>query len=225
MKILKKITIIILFIISINNTIAIEKSSINLENNPAIKNTDKNIKQAKLIEDETVKFKKNLEIIQAKYKLEKNKNINKFIKDLSEIIYILRKIQTTKVNKNTADSVIKIVINDLKNINLKTKKYLNNLKTELEKEREKYYKLSNNLNIILDKIIHSFINFYSEKKLITDKDRKILNIISKLNDESIKLKNFKYNNFVTKNDMRDYLIKILKEIKYNFKEIRQASKK
>lgn len=225
MKILQKINIIIVLILSINNTIAIEKSSINLEKNPSIENSNRNIEQAKLIENEVTIFRNKLKIIQNKYKMKDNKIINTSLKDLYDIIYILRKIQTTKVNKNTADYVIKVVINDLKNINSKTKNYLKSIKVDLEKNKIKYRILSNKLYLLLDKIVHSFIGYYSKKDKITNKDKEIIHIISKLNKESIQLKNFKYKEFTTKNDMKNHIIEILKGVKDDFREIRQISKK
>ena len=225
MKIISKIFIIIYIILIINPLFAIEKSSINLEKNPSIINTDKNIRQANSIEKEVVSFRKKLILIQKKYKLENDNIINKSKKDLYEIIYILRKIQTTKINKNTASNVIKIVINDLKNINKTVKSHLKIIKVSLDKSKQNYFKISDNLNIKLRKITISFINYYKNKKNLNKKDIKIIKEVQKIYYNSIKIKEFKNKTFYNKEDMKQYLVNILNDIKNNFRTIRQISKK
>lgn len=225
MKIISKIFIIIYLILIINPVFAIEKSSINLENNPIIKNTEKNISQASAIENEVVDFRKKLILIQKKYKLENDNIIKKSIEDLYEIIYILRKIQTTKINKNTANYVIKVVINDLKNINIVTKSYLKNIKLKLNKSKEKYNKISIRLNKTLNKITLSFIKYYQKKENITKKDKKIIKIVQEIYSKSLKLKEFKNIIFYNEEDMRQYLVKILKDLKKDFRKIKDIANK
>jgi len=225
MKIISKIFIIIYLILIINPVFAIEKSSINLENNPIIKNTEKNINQASAIENEVVDFRKKLILIQKKYKLENDNIIKKSIEDLYEIIYILRKIQTTKINKNTANYVIKVVINDLKNINIVTKSYLKNIKLKLNKSKEKYNKISIRLNKTLNKITLSFIKYYQKKENITKKDKKIIKIVQEIYSKSLKLKEFKNIIFYNEEDMRQYLVKILKDLKKDFRKIKDIANK
>lgn len=225
MKIISKIFIIIYLILIINPVFAIEKSSINLENNPIIKNTEKNINQASAIENEVADFRKKLILIQKKYKLENDNIIKKSIEDLYEIIYILRKIQTTKINKNTANYVIKVVINDLKNINIVTKSYLKNIKLKLNKSKEKYNKISIRLNKTLNKITLSFIKYYQKKENITKKDKKIIKIVQEIYSKSLKLKEFKNIIFYNEEDMRQYLVKILKDLKKDFRKIKDIANK
>ena len=225
MKLISKIFIIIYLILIINPVFAIEKSSINLENNPIVKNTNKNIRQASAIEKEVVDFRKKLILIQKKYKLQNDDIIIKSIKDLYEIIYVLRKIQTTKINKKTANNVIKIVINDLKNINLVTKKHLKKVKFTLDISKVKYNKTSEKLNKALNKITIAFIEHYTKKDNITKKDKEIIKVVQKIYSKSLKLKEFKNNTFYTKEDMKEYLVKILKELKKDFRKIKDISKK
>ena len=225
MKIISKIFIITYLILIINPIFAIKKSSINLENNPIIKNTEKNINQANVMENEVVNFRKKLILIQKKYKLENDNIIKKSIKDLYEIIYILRKIQTTKINKNTADYVIKVVINDLKNINIVTKSYLKNIKLKLNKTKEKYNKISIRLNKTLNKITLSFIKYYQKKENITKKDKEIIKIVQKIYSKSLKLKEFKNIIFYNEEDMKQYLVKILKDLKKDFRKIKDIVNK
>ena len=225
MKLKSKVFIIIVLILTINQWFAIEKSSINLEKEPLVQNTDKNIKQAHSIEKEVTTFRDNVITIQKKYKLKNDKTINKSIKDLWEIIYILRKIQTTKINKNTADDVIKIVINDLKIIDSKTKNYLKNIKRNLENYRIKYDSIAKKLNYTLNKLTLSFIKHYKQKNKITSKDKKIIKIVQSIYKKSLKLKYYKNQNFYSKEDMKLYLVNILKSIKQDFKKIKEISKK
>lgn len=225
MKIISKLIIIICLILSINQWFAIKKSSINLEQNPKIQNTDDNIRQAESLEKDVADFKNKLIIIQKKYKLEDDNTIKNSLKNISEIIYILRKIQTTKINKNTAENVIKIVINELKDINSSTKSYLKNIKYNVDKSKEIYNKASMNLYYKLNKLTLDFIKYYKNKEKLTKKDKEIIKVVQNIYKNSLKIKNFKNIDFYNKEDMKEYLINILKDIKNNFIEIRKIVKK
>ncbi len=225
MKLLSKILLITYLILIINPVFAIEKSSINLENNPVIENTHKNIRQAKSIENEVTRFRNKLILVQKKYKLEKDPKINRSLKDLWEIIYILRKVQTTKINKPTADKVIKIVINDLRNINIVTKKHFKKIKYNLKKNKNSYIKISEKLASKLNKITNAFIKHYKNKENITKRDKEIIKIVIEIYNNTKKIKEFKDKVFYNKEDMREYLLKYFNNIKQNFSEIRKILKK
>lgn len=225
MKIKYTLSVIIFIILSINFVFAIEKSSIILTKNPKIINTDSNIKQAESIEIEITKFRKNLLIIQKKYRLEKDKNINIYLHKLSDLIYILRKIETTKIEKNMADFVIKAVINNIKNINFKVKNYLKNIQKQNQIKKYQYTKISYWLYTKLNKITILFIDYYKNKKNINSKDKKILNIIKDIYYKNLKLKDFSKKTFYNTYDMKNYLINILKSIKKDFSKIRAITKR
>jgi len=224
MKLILKVLTIITTILITNSTFAIEKSSINLEKNPEVFNTEKNIQQSRLIEMEVVNFKNKLSVIQKKYRLEKDNIINSSLKELNDIIYILRKIQTTRVNKVTADQVIKIVINDLRNINIITKNYLKKVKNSLDKKRIQYNSLSIKLSKSIDKITNVFWRYYKSKKEINNKDKKIIILLQSLQENSNKLKTFEEKKLYNIYDIKKYLIDILKDVRSNIYEIKQNLK-
>jgi hypothetical protein len=222
MKFLYKIIFIIISIIIIIKPIfAIEKNSINFEENPVIKNTSKNITRARTIENEVSLFKRNLENIQNKYNIKNDTFLNNSKKELKEIIYILRKIQTTRLEKYTVDFIIETIIDDLKNINLKTKEYFKKIKNKFEEENEKYNLISEQLSLKLNKIVNSFILYYTKKDILNQNDKEVIKIIKSLNEKSLLLKNIKNKNFYNSLDTKKYLIKILKDIKIDFLNIRE----
>jgi len=161
-----KILLVFITIVTTNSAFAIDKSAINLEDEPITYNTEKNIQQAKFIEDEVVLFKEKLLILQKNYLLEEDIIIANALKDIQEIIYILRKIQTTKVNKTTADNVITIVLKDLKNINNITKEHLRTVKNTFISKKQKYDQLASKLSISLDRIINGLSLYYSKQTYI-----------------------------------------------------------
>ena len=225
MKQFTKIIILILFcILYTNHTFAIDKGAIILEKNPKIYNTQKNIQQAQLIESEVILFKNRLLILQKNYLLEKDPIIVTSFQDIQEIIYILRKIQTTKVNKTTADHVIRIVINDLKNINSTTKAHLRFIKNNFLKKREKYNILSTKLSKSLDNIVNGLTKYYSKQKVINSKWRKILLELRRLQKKSKQLKNFRNIEFKNIVETKASLIRILRSVKKTIIKIKTISK-
>jgi len=59
-----------------------------------------------------------------------------------------------------------------------------------------------------------------EKANLTDKDKKIIKHLKNLKKESDKLKNLQSKSYIDKEAMRVYLIKILKDIKKELKNIK-----
>ena len=169
MKQFTKIILILFSILYTNHTFAIDKGAIILENTPQTYNSEKNIQQARFIESEVILFKNRLLILQKNYLLEKDPIIVKSFKDIQEVIYILRKIQTTKINKTTADHVIRIVINDLKNINTKTKAHLRFVKNKFLRKRGQYNILATKLSKNLDNIINGLTKHFARQKTINSK--------------------------------------------------------
>lgn len=221
MKIILKFFIIICLILSINKWFAIE----NFKQNIKIENTNENIRQSESIEKDVEDFKKKLILIQKKYKLENDKIINKSLKNISEIIYILKKIQTKKIDKNIAEKIIKLVINNLKNISISTKQHLKDIKNNVDKYKKIYNKISTSLYSKLNKLTLDFIKYYQNKEKLTQKDKETIKVVKKIYNNSLKIKNFKNIDFYNKDDMKTYLINILKKIKSNFKEIREIVKR
>ena len=219
-----KILLIIITIVYTNSAFAIDKEAINLENTPTVFNTEKNIEQAKFIEDEVVLFKDKLLVLQKNYLLDKDPIILNSLKDIQEIIYILRKIQTTKVNKATADNVITIVINDLKNINTITKNHLRNTKDIFLEKRKKYDTLGETLAINLEKIVWWLTIHYSKQTSIDDKWKRILLELQSLQKKSIQLKNFKNVDFKNIDETKAAFIRILQGVKTNIIQIKTISK-
>ncbi len=224
MKSIAKILLIIITIVTTNSAFAIDKGSINLEEKPTIHNTEKNIQQAKFIEEEVILFRDKLLILQKNYLLKEDPIIINSLKDIQEITYILRKIQTTRVNKTTADNVISIVIKDLKNINNITKNHLRTVKNSFISEREKYNNIALKLSLNLDRIVNWLTLHYSKQKNINVKWRKILLELQYLQKKSQQLKTFHTIDFENIVETKAALIRILKAVRTSIISIKTISK-
>ncbi len=224
MKFFIKVILIFASILYTNYAFAIDKDAIMLEKNPQNINTNKNIQQANFIEKEVIEFKEKLLILQKNYLLESDPIITTSLTDIQEIIYILRKIQTVKVNKTTADNVITIVIKDLKNINLKTKTHLRNVKNSFIKKRKNYNNLALKLSKNLDKIIRWLTLYYSKKANINSKWKKILLELQYLQKKSKQLQSFSTIEFKNVRETKASLIRILNSIKQSIIKIKAISK-
>jgi hypothetical protein len=88
-----------------------------------------------------------------------------------------------------------------------------------------YINISIKLYYKLNKLTLSFLKYYKEKDKITAKDKEIIKIVQDIYNKSILLRNFKNKNFYNKEDMKSYLVEILKEIKEDFKKIKKIAKK
>lgn len=219
---MKYISLLILWIVTLiwtfGNAFCIEKSSIQLEQNPVLGNTKENIERAQAIEKEIVLFQQKLEKIKQQYHLEKDSSLQKFRSDLEEIIYILRKIQTTKVNKYTAEYVIEVVITDIKNINIQVKQYIRSIQMQLEIQRKKYDNLSLKLYQSLHTITSGLLQYYKTKPSLSSRDKDILLSIQTLKEKEKQLLSFPNMPFYSLSELKLSLGRIiqssLKEMQY-----------
>lgn len=222
---MKKIYISLIIIISLilfgKDSFAIDKSSINLEENPNTHNSEKNINHAQLIEQEVVKFKTKLLEIEKNYNIVWDQTIALHIKDIDEIIYILRKIQTTKVNKATAENVISIVINDLKNINIQAKQYLRDIQEIDNKKISDYSKIANSLEKNIDRIIWQLSKYYTAKENLTDNDKQVIRKLEELKNITLDLNRIQKFPSKYSSQQKNELIKIIQNIQSILREMKQ----
>lgn len=211
-KILSLTIILFGLIVWANSSFAIEKKHIKLESNPETLNSDKNIMQAELMEKEVVTFKNNLQNLEAIYDIKNDAIIVKWYNNLNEIIYILRKIQTTKIDKTTADNVIKIVITDLKQITHDIKTYLRVVKMKNESKIDYLKNLATKMSGKIDKITYTFSLYWWK------------NISPQLNSlwtRNSQLKKFKNVTFKNPREAKETLISIASHIRQSLFEIKK----
>jgi hypothetical protein len=108
-------------------------------------NTESNIKKAILIEDYIIRHKTKIKNIIKKYNIDSNSNINKNIIDLNKSISILKKLQNKSIKKDTADEIIELILNDIKENN-------EDLKIKLKIEKQKFEKKLNDKKLIYSKL-------------------------------------------------------------------------
>lgn len=180
-------------------------------------NTEINIKKAVLIENYITRHKEKIEIFINKYDIKNNLDINNDLEIINNSIIALKKIQNTKIKKDFAEKVINIILDNIKIVN-------DNLKEKLEIERKKYEKrldekkkiysnlwkvLSNKINEINIKVAKNIIN----NNNLGEIKNEIKNNLIKLNNESLKLKNFWYLDYKSEIEIKKSFISILKNIR------------
>ena len=197
-----------------------EKSVDNFE----VKNTKLNIKWAKLIEKYLVWLVNNLTDLKKRYWLENNPEIIEYSERLHSMIIDINNVQNTDISKVKAEKIMSDIISELKILNLKIKKLFKKEKEkreiEINVEREKYYSLSIKISSSLDKIIRKIRTNIHNKISTGNKDEKILLNLKNLERESQELKSIKSLNLKTNDDVRRYLLSILKKIKNEINEMK-----
>ncbi len=208
-----------------NTSFAIDKDLITEKQSLLIQNTQVNISHAQIIENETLKFEKRLLNIQKNYNLIDDWTINKHIKDLREIIYILKKIQTNRINKSTADNVIAVVIGDLRNINIQVKSYLHQFQ-KIDKEKiNKYTIIVLKISHTFDKLLVIFSNYYENKNNNDTNHQNILEELQKIKILNISLKKLTKNTYVYSSHYKDDIVVVIKKLRLSLLQIKKYSHK
>jgi len=181
------------------------------------KNTQLNIKWAKLIKKYLYSLLNNLNELKNKYKVSNNKNIEKYSKTLNSMIILLSKIDNTNISKQKAEEVMRIIIQELKPLNKNIKILLKKEKLKQNKKidtiKQKYYDLSLKLSRTLDKIIIKYYITIKGKSKLTLNEKKLLKNLRNLKINSDSLKKIKNLNLDTIDNIKQELLKILKNIK------------
>jgi len=227
-KLLITLIAINLHLFLINQSFAVSYlEDIHLTNYPDIENTQSNVNWSRLIENYLVKLKNEVRNFQAINEINNDLKIISFTKKLEKMIFSLKQIQTTSVEKNTAEEVMKSIIKDLKKLNPQIKSYLKERKKLIDVEniklKEKYNKIALNFKKELDTFISDLISKIKQNPQISNKN-KIIDHILKLNNESKKLKNFNSTYFNNKKEMKSYLLGIIVSLKKEIIDIKALLK-
>jgi hypothetical protein len=190
------ITCVFLWVSAYSLTVyGVDLEAIKLTDNPIEENTEVNIKWAHVIENYLVNYKKELESFQDLYWLKNDAILNENMNEIKSMIFGLRKIQTNKVEKSVADKVMSLYIERIKDLNIKLKKYLQNMAETAKEETKKYQdslyknslsKFAKSLDIVI-----SILKKKTEWKRILSKSETLYNQkILNLETENKKVKNF-----------------------------------
>ncbi|PID86337.1 hypothetical protein CSB08_01075 [Candidatus Gracilibacteria bacterium] len=220
-KLFKYILLIFFILTSLNYSLA-------TNDNVYYNNTQINIKKAKLLENYVYNLDKNLKKFKNKYNIKSDKNLDLIEKELSIMIKNLKKIQKVEIKKEISEKIIKEIIKRLKIFTPKLKKILKTKKKIFElnniKIKQKYLKLSDLLSKKTENIIFSLYNTIKNKKIYSLKDLKIIKGIKNLVKQNKNLKDFKSKKFKDKNEMKNELLTIIKNIRSEILEIKKVFK-
>jgi len=202
--------------------------SIHLSDNPQEENTDANIKWAQLIEKYLLNYNEELESFKETHAIRNDETIGKTMEKIQTMIFALRKIQTNKVEKDTATEVMRDAITEIKSINYEVKAYL---KTKAELIRQETKLLQRKYETIIEKTSNKLEGIISllRKNLqkrgnIWENSRKISEALDELEKQNTRLKNFKNMSFSHPNELKETLREILLTIKNEFSDIRMLLK-
>ncbi len=216
--------ITLFFFLMTNKTFAINyNDDIILDLYPDITNTQTNINGAHLIEKYLIKLKSEIQTFNEKYDITWDVETDEFLIKIDKMIFSLRKIQTISIEKNTAEDIMRSIIDELKTFNPKIKSYLKKKKIAVQIQttntKNNYVLFSQKLSKSLSKLIN---DFYSMK--ITKNKNDIEYHLSKLKKENTRLLGFRDLSFNNPYEVKSKFIQILNNIKNEIIEIKKLLK-
>ena len=190
--------------------------------------TNTNIESSKLLQKHVSKLKNQLEIFKDEYYIESDKKIDSTIEELIQMDDILRRAQNNNTENELISNINKTVIEKLKKINTNLKHYLKIKIDYKAQEALKYktiYKVKlENLSDKLTNIINLIALNIKEKDEISDKDKKMIKELKKLEQYTNNLRNFHKLNLNKKEDLKVYMIDNIKNIKSSIYSIKKLLK-
>ena len=187
--------------------------------------TNKNIESSKLLQKHVSKLKTQLETFKSEYYIKSDKKIDSTIDELIQMEDLLKRAQNNGTENDLISNINKTVIDKLKNINTNLKDYL---KTKIEQKTQEALRYKTiyktKLGILSDKLTN-IINLIAlnikEKDEISDKDKKIINELKKLEQYTNNLRNFHKLDLNKKEELKKYMIDNIKNIKTQIYSIKK----
>lgn len=201
-------------------------SEIELNLHPDEFNSQLNIQWARLIERYLLNFNKQLTDFKESHGIESDIIIDETIQTVQSLVYDMRKIQTDKVEKSHAEGLMRDTIDEIKSINKNLKVYLKNKSLQVKEEanmyQQKITRLTESLQKKLEIFTHTITSKINQNWQVSSKEKKVLNYIDDLEQETIKLKTFKNISFRSKSEIKDYIKGIIINIQKSMAGIKSS---
>ena len=171
-----------------------------------------NIEQAELIEKYILQVKNEVNELSIKYESNDSEFLKEKFKEMDNLVYVLRKIKDWEFQNNNTEDIIKKIFERFKELNSELIVYLKERK-QFKIEKDFYIeieqKVSNKITILLDKMNLVF----KQKTNLSTKEKEILKHLENLEELNKYLKIIEKTRFDNSEEIRESLVKIIKEVK------------
>lgn len=185
-------------------------------------NSKPTVQKAQLIHSYIQWLKKQILLFQEQYNIGENNLLWKELHSLDTMIKILQSMEKSPSNENEKN--IKIILDELKkskkNITTILKQSKDTYEKSLQKKKKAYISIWKKLNQQLSGIILKIYKIIQQKdidkngiEVFWENEKLIIQSLKNLHEESKKLSHFENKVFVKENNMKEYFIQILKNIK------------
>jgi len=192
------------------------------------KNSEENINKAKLLEKYAVNYKKEVGDLQIMYEIPSSILLKENTKKVSVMIDALKRIQTKFIEKKDAEEILSSVIQGLKEVNTQLTPYLKKNQTlykeRIQKIRGNYNKIGTKISRALKKFIDRISLKLSKKDKLTKRDKEVIKVLVRLQENIKKIERFKEIKLWTKRDMKDYYINIIRSIRSEIRNLKSVLK-
>ena len=189
--------------------------------------TNSEISEAKLLQTYVVRYREKINALYDSYSQDKSQVMTNANVILSKMSLYLKKIQEDPITKEDATQIMKSIVNDLKILNSRMKVYLEQeqiiLTQKIEFQKNRYTTISKRISGILDTIISQLSQSLTKKENLSLKEKTIVRSLVKIREENNKIKQFKNVSFHSENEMKNYLRKIIDNIRSEIITIKQLS--
>jgi hypothetical protein len=135
---------------------------------------------------------------------------------IKKMIYTLRKIQTDKLEKEIAEKTMSTIIVQIKDLNQNIKIYLKNKAAQIKEDAKLFQETLLKVTLPFQRKLEAFIQnlqaSIKSKERLEGKDKRIMEYLDDLENESIKLKTFKNLTFKNKKEIRAYIVNIISNV-------------
>ena len=186
--------------------------------------TTAQLSAAKLLQDYVANYRSKINQLHAEYEWPSSIAIINFNSQTSQMYRNLSYIQNNKYDSNSAWKIMSQIVSDLKVLNTRMKVFLEREKIlyhESIKEKQKsLWAIWQQISNTLDKLLLSISNQLIKKKVLSTKEKRLVESLVVLREQNIKIKKFSTLNFNSQWEMNRYIKEVISGIRLEFQKIK-----
>jgi len=186
--------------------------------------TTAQLSAAKLLQDYVANYRSKINQLHAEYEWPSSIAIINFNSQTSQMYRNLSYIQNNKYDSNSAWKIMSQIVSDLKVLNTRMKVFLEQEKIlyhESIKEKQKsLWAIWQQISNTLDKLLLSISNQLIKKKVLSTKEKRLVESLVVLREQNIKIKKFSTLNFNSQWEMNRYIKEVISGIRLEFQKIK-----
>ncbi len=189
-----------------------------------IKVSETTLSEAKLLKSYVTQYKININSLYSRFKEDETETMLRANQQLFSMIQRLQTIENSQLSDSEANIEMKKIVSELKKLNTHLRSYLEDVQIAhslyLKVQKNRYLQYIQKISKLLDWLIEWLSTPLLHKTSLSPSEREVVQSLIRIQEQNKKLKQFSQNNFLSQEDMKQFLQDIINNIRNEIKRIK-----